>query len=206
MLQQRSKEWFDIRKGKFTASGIHNLLGKQGLGKTGESYCFELASQIAFGVDEEESFESWDMKRGIQLEPVAFEKFKGLKYLDFVDVDEAFFFPYGEDAGASPDGVTSDGGILEIKCPRSLKFFQLVKDGVSSIDPQYYSQMQMQIMCSNSTHAYFFNYIIFNGLPKWHEIKVERDDNVIGLIKERLPIAVKLRNEYTEYLIKNKQF
>lgn len=205
-MQQRSQEWFDVRKGRFTASEIHNLLGKQGMGKTGESYCFKLASEIVFGIDEEENFESWDMKRGRQLEPVAFEKFKELKYLDFVDVQEAYFFPYGDDAGASPDGITSDEGGLEIKCPRPMKLFQLINEGLSGIDPVHMSQMQMQMMCSNSKHVYYFNYIIFKGKPHWHEIKVNRNEETIGLIKERLISAIKLRNEYVEYLIKQKQF
>lgn len=206
MYQQRTQEWRDVRKGKFTASPIIKILGKQGLGKTGEAHCFEKAVELVFGIDEEESFESWDMRRGINLEPVAFDKFKELKYFDFIDVAPAFFFPLGEDAGASPDGVTTDNGILEIKCPRSSKFFNLIDKGKEAIDAEYYAQMQMQMLCSNSTHAYFFNYIIFKGQPMWHEIVVERDDEMIGLIKERLPIAVKLRNEYVQYLIDKKQF
>lgn len=206
MLRQRSKDWYETRKGRFTASKIHSLLGQKGLGKTGESYCFELAAEIVFGIDEEDGFESWDIRRGIELEPVAFEKFRDIKYFDFVDVSEAYFFPYGDDAGASPDGVTSDGGILEIKCPRPIKFFQIVKDGIEAIDPAYMFQMQMQMMCSNSTHAYFFNYIIFNGAPKWHEIRIERDDKIIDLIKSRIEEGIKIRNDYAEYLIKNKQF
>lgn len=206
MLEQRTPEWYNERLGKFTASGISNILGKQGLGKTGESYCFEKAVELVFGIDEEEKFESWDMRRGINLEPVAFEQFKVNKYFDFIDVNQAFFFPYGEDAGSSPDGVTSDKGILEIKCPRSAKFFNLVSKGVEAIDSEYYDQMQMQILSSNSTHAYFFNYIIFKGQPMWHEIVVKKDEERIELIKERLPIAIKLRNEFIEYLTKNKQF
>lgn len=206
MLEQRTPEWYNERLGKFTASGISNILGKQGLGKTGESYCFEKAIELVFGIDEDEKFESWDMRRGINLEPVAFEQFKVNKYFDFIDVKQAFFFPYGEDAGASPDGVTSDHGILEIKCPRSAKFFNLMSKGAEAIDAEYYDQMQMQMLCSNSTHAYFFNYIIFKGQPMWHEIIAKRDEERIGLIKERLPIAIKLRNEFIEYLTKNKQF
>lgn len=206
MSEQRTQEWYNERQGRFTASDIHKLLGKQGLGKAGETYCFEKAVEIVFGIDEEESFESWDMRRGITLEPVAFEKFKELKYLDFIDVEKAYFFPYGDNAGASPDGVTSDNGVLEIKCPRPNKFFNLVNKGKEAIDPEYISQMQKQMLSSNSTHAYFFNYIIFKGQPMWHEILVERDEEVIGLIKERLPIATKLRDEFVKYLIDKKQF
>lgn len=205
-MEQRTQEWYNERLGKFTASEIHKLLGKQGLGKTGETYCFEKATELVFGIDEEESFESWDMRRGITLEPVAFEKFRELKYFDFIDVEKAYFFPYKDYAGASPDGVTSDKGILEIKCPRSAKLFNLINKGKEAIDFEYLAQMQMQMFCSNSTHAYFFNYILFQRKPMWHEIIVERDDEIIGLIENRLEQAVKLRDEFVQYLIDKKQF
>ncbi len=204
--QQRSNEWFDLRLGKFTASEIHKLLGKQGLGLTGETYCFEKASELVFGKDEEEEFTSFDMQRGISLEPLAFETFKQLKMYDFLDVKESYFFPYTEDAGASPDGLVGNDGILEIKCPKSKKFFRLISDGEKAIDKEYIAQMQMQMLCSNSNAAYFFNYIIFKGKPMYHEIIIKRDEEMISLIKERLKIAIKLRNEFVEYLINNQQF
>lgn len=97
--KQRSENWHNERLGKFTASEIHKLLGKQGLGLTGETYCFEKACEIVFGIDEEENFISSDMQRGINLEPLAFDKFKELKELDFIEVKEAYFFPLGENAG-----------------------------------------------------------------------------------------------------------
>ena len=73
-MQQRSKEWFEARRGKFTSSEIHKLMGIKGLGKTGETYCFEKACEVVFGIDEDANFESFDMQRGTELEPYAFEK------------------------------------------------------------------------------------------------------------------------------------
>jgi putative phage-type endonuclease len=206
MEQQRSDDWYKARLGRFTASRITELLGVKGLGLTGETYAFEKAIEIVFGVDEEDGFTSFDMKRGIDLEPLAFRKFKELKDLDFIDVKESYFFPYTDDAGASPDGLVGDDAILEIKCPRSAKFFKLVAKGISEIDKTYIHQMQMQMMCSNSKRCHFFNYLIFNGVEMWHEIIVERDEAIIDLIKERIKEAVKLRDEFVEYLIKNQQF
>jgi len=206
MNQQRSKDWYNVRLGKFTASEIHKILGFKGLGQTGETYCFEKAVELVYGVDEEERFESSDMKRGIELEPLAFRKFKELKYFDFIDVKESYFFPYNKDAGASPDGVVGDDSILEIKCPRSNKFFKLLAKGKEAIDSEYYDQMQMQMLCSKSKKAYFFNYMIFKGVEMWHEIIVERDEKRIELIKSRLEEAIKLRNDFVSYLTNNKQF
>jgi putative phage-type endonuclease len=206
MNQQRSEQWYNIRKGRFTASRITELLGERGLGLTGDTYAFEKAVELVYGIDEEESFTSFDMKRGVELEPLAFRKFQELKDLDFIEVKESYFFPYTDNAGASPDGLVGDDAILEIKCPRPNKFFKLVAKGESVIDKIYIDQMQMQMLCSNSVRCYFFNYIIFNGVEMWHEIIVNRDEKRIDFIKQRIEEAVKLRSEYVEYLTNNKQF
>lgn len=205
-MKQRSKEWFAVREGRFTASRIGELLGVKGLGLTGENYAFEKATELVYGVDEEENFETFDMKRGTELEPIAFRKFKELKEFDFLDVQEATFFPLGDNAGSSPDGLVGHDEILEIKCPRSTKFFKLVAQGKEVIDKGYLDQMQMQMLCTNSKRCYFFNYIIFRGREMWHEIIIDRDEERIELIKKRIEEATKLRNEFVEYLTNNQQF
>jgi len=206
MEKQRSNEWFESRKGRFTASRISDLLGIKGLGLTGEAYIEEKANEIVFGLDEEDGFVSFDMQRGIDLEPLAFNKFKEIKELDFIEVQESYFYPFGDNAGASPDGNVGKDEILEIKCPKPKKFFHIVRSGINAIDKMYIDQMQMQMLCSNSVRCYFFNYIIYNGIEMWHEIIVERDEVRIELIKSRITEAVNLRNEFVEYLINNKQF
>lgn len=205
-MLQRSSDWFDARKGRFTASDIHKLLGVRGLGQTGESYIFEKAIEEVFGLDEEDTFVSNDIQRGITLEPLAFRKFKELKEFDFLDVQETTFFSFGSHAGASPDGLVGNDAIIEIKCPRPTKFFNLVAKGIEAIDKEYIAQMQMQMLCTNSVKAYFFNYIIFNGAEMWHEIEVERDEKMIDLIKERIGQAIKIKQDFVQYLITNKQF
>jgi len=204
--EQLSPEWFKQRYGKFTASTISNLLGIKGLGETGKSYCFKKAVEIVFGEDPDERFSSFDTERGIRLEPLAFAKFKELKEADFLTVEKTIFFPYGENAGASPDGLVGKDAILEIKCPRSDKFFRLVAEGIDAIDKEYIAQMMMQMMCSNSQRAHFFNYIIFNGAEMWHEIIVPRDEVMIEKIKERIAEAVIIRDGYVTQLRSNAQF
>ena len=203
---QRSENWFKERNGKFTASEIHKLLGIKGLGLTGQGYAFEKAAENVFGRNEEESFISYDMQRGIDLEPLAFTKFKESKEIDFINVKNCSFFKYGTNAGASPDGMVGTDDCLEIKCPKPNKFFNLIEKGVEAIDKEYIAQMQMQMMASKSMKCYFFNYIIFNGVEMWHEIVINRDEVMIELIDKRINEAVKLRDEYVVNLIKNKQF
>jgi len=197
--EQRSEEWFKDRYGKFTASQIHKILGVRGLGQTGETYAVEKAIETLYG-QVEENMQSWDMKRGIELEPIAFAKFKEL----YPETVESYMFPYGEHAGASPDGVVGTEAVLEIKCPRAVKFFKLVADG--NIDKEYVAQMQMQMMCSNSKRAYFFNYVQVDGREYHHTIIVERDDAFIDLMKVRLAEAIKIKEAYIVKLLKNAQY
>src|ERR1039457_1444856 len=132
--EQRSDEWHDSRLGRFTGSQIHRLMGFKGLGLTGQTYAFENACEIFFGKDEEEQFESFDMKRGNALAPLAFRKFQELKEPEFIEVEKCSFFPFGNDAGASPDGIVGKDAVLEIKAPRPGKFFNIVANGIDSID------------------------------------------------------------------------
>jgi len=203
---QRTDDWYEMRRGRFTGSQIHRLLGVKGLGKTGETYAFENAVEIVFGKDESEQFESFDMQRGNTLEPFAFNKFSELKEMEFMDVQKCSFFPFGENAGASPDGIVNKDAVLEIKAPRANKFFRLVAGGVDEIDSEYIAQMQMEMLCTNSVRCHFFNYIIYNGEPMWHEIVIERDEVMIDLIKKRIDEAVVIRDNFVTQLRNKKQF
>lgn len=199
-MLQRSPEWFKAREGRFTASRISEILGVKGMGKMGEGYCLEKAIEIVYGIDQEESFVSYDMMRGIQLEPVAFEMFQEKKALDFVSVDIATFFPYGKDAGASPDALVGSESILEIKCPRPTKLINLLINGESKIDKSYIDQMQFQMLCTNSKSCFFVNYSEYNGDVLYYEHELKRDEKRIEFIKERLDEAVVIRDEYIQKL------
>ncbi len=198
---QNTQQWLDMRSGRFTGSQIHRLLGIKGLNKMGDTYAFENAVEIVFGRNEDEDeFVSFDIKRGNELEPFAFQKFKELKELDFLTVENCSFFVLGDNAGASPDGIVGKDACLEIKCPRPPKFFNMVKCGASEIDSEYIAQMQMEMLCTNSKRCHFFNYIIYNGTPMWHEIIVERDEVMIELIKDRIAQATVIRDKYVSEL------
>lgn len=208
MLEQRSEEWFKYRAGKFTASDIHRMLGKEGLKKTKDSidnYAFEKAVESLYGVEEQEGFISKDIERGITLEPLAFRRFKELKEFEFLEVKESTFIPYCNHSGATPDGYVSDNSNLEIKCPRRVKFFKMISKGLEEISNQYYCQMQMQMLCSETEKTYFFNYYIEKGIEYWHEIIVNRNESLIDLIKTRLNQSIEIKLEYIEKINKNIQ-
>lgn len=206
--EQRTDAWYKAREGRFTASQIHRLLGKESLARTKNSisnYAFEKAVETLYG-REEDGFISEDMKRGIVLEPLAFNLFKQLKFHDFLDVTECGFYKYGKHAGASPDGRVSNNSNLEIKCPKRNKFYKIVANGVEQIDPQYIAQMQMQMLSTNTERSYFLNYFIDKGLEYWHELVVDRDETMIDLIKSRIEMATEIKLDFINKIKSNKQF
>ncbi|WP_296683347.1 lambda exonuclease family protein [Flavobacterium sp.] len=199
--EQRSEEWYKDRYGKFTASKINDLLGIKGLGLTGETYAVERAIEQLFG-EVEEGFTSKDMQRGIDLEPTAFAKF--VEVHPNLKVQNCTFFAYGEHAGASPDGLVDDDAVLEIKCPKGKKFFRLVAE--ENIDKVYIAQMQMQMLATCRKRAYFFNYLELDGKVYHHTIIVERDEDMIELIKKRLEEAIIIKEDYIKLLESKKQW
>ena len=203
-IEQRSNEWYEQRLGRFTGSEIHKLMGIKGLGLTGEGYAFEKACELVFGRNEEDSFMSFDMQRGVQYEPLAFECFNRLNEENFITAEKCEFFTHDTFAGASPDGIVSDNAVLEIKCPKPETLFQLIATG--EIDKKYMYQMQMEMLCAEKEKAYFFNYGIWNGREIYHTIEVLRDEVIIAKIKERIAEALILRDRYVQQIKDNLQF
>jgi putative phage-type endonuclease len=207
-MLQRTDSWYKQREGRFTASQISRLLGKETLQRTKDSidnYAFEKAIEAIYG-KEEETYVSEDMQRGINQEPLAFALFKDLKSYEFLDVKEVGFYKFGEHAGASPDGLVSDNSNLEIKCPRRNKFFKIVANGIEEVDTSYIAQMQMQMLCTDTEKSYFLNYYLENSIQYWHEIVIERDEEMIDLIKERIIMATEIKLDYIEKINKNSQW
>ena len=200
---QRSAEWHESRLGKFTSSEIHKLMGIKGLGLTGEGYAFDKAVESFLGIAEE-NFVTYDMQMGIELEPLAFNKFSEIMDLQFIKVDNCGFIEFTDYTGSSPDGLVDDNSVLEIKCPKASTFFKLVADG--KIDDKYFYQMQHQMMCTGRQKAYLFNYYILDGVEYHHTIEVLRDEEVLDKMRKRISEAVKIRDQYISKLNNNKQF
>lgn len=202
-MEQRSAEWFNARKGRFTASEIGSLMAVKGLGVGADTYCLEKAIEFLYD-DDQPSFINSAMLTGIEREPLAFKKFKELKAAEFIEVREATFIPYGEHAGASPDGHVGVDENLEIKCPSMNTFFKLVATG--EIDKSHIQQMQMQMLCGNTRRTHYFNYLILNGKEYWHTIVVERDDEMCNLMDARIKEATIIKLAYIEKIKNNVQF
>jgi hypothetical protein len=178
-------------------------MGVKGLGLTGESYAIEKAIEDFIG-EAEQNYMSFDMQRGIDLEPLAFDLFKNQKSLQFIETEQCGFIEFNNITGSSPDGLVSDNSVLEIKCPTHNTFFKLV--ATNEVDQKYFYQMQHQMMCTGKEKAYFFNYYVLDGEEYHHEIIVERDEDVIKKMITRIAEANIIKLEYLKQLKNNKQW
>jgi putative phage-type endonuclease len=157
MIEQRTTEWLDQRKGKFTASEIHKLMGIKGMGKTGETYVWEkVAEELGATMPEISTFA---MTRGTNMEPEA-KQFYMKEYNCTVSDQPFLIAPWCDQAGCSPDGLVveyDDDSFpmtvrkgLEIKCPVNpaihLQNFTIEGNGdFKDLRPEYYWQVMMSM-------------------------------------------------------------
>jgi putative phage-type endonuclease len=174
MMPQRSDEWYAIRRGKITASEVgpfalksEKSLTKAAAGARAKVYAEKVAE--LFGCQQEPRFESYAMKRGTELEPVArvmYETITGntVEEVGFVEME-------GCRVGCSPDGfIDNRKGMVEIKCPLPKTHIRYVDDGV--LPPEYEMQLHDQMAVCEARYVDFFSFC--PGLP-YFLIRVERD-------------------------------
>lgn len=136
-FEQKSDEWFAIRKGKMSASHAQAIAT---CGKGLDTYIGNLVSEY-HSSGERDFFTNKDMERGNELEEFAREMYEletGSK------VKEVGFVEHDEYSGCSPDGLVDEDGLLEVKALNDAKHFQMLLTG--KIDSGHIWQMQMQIL------------------------------------------------------------
>ena len=155
-VEQGSPEWFQMRLGKVTASRVADILAKTKTGPSAsrQNYLIELAIQRTTGIIQE-SYSNSAMEWGTQTEPQARVAYE-VRTNNFVDQLAFVDHPSIEWFGCSPDGLVSDRGLLEIKCPNSATHWEYFK---SKKPPQkYFIQMQAQIAVTNKDWCDFVSF------------------------------------------------
>lgn len=174
-MEQRTDEWFDARLGKVTASALHKVLAKTKTGPGAErgNYITQLVLEIIKG-QKEDSFSNAAMEWGVTQEPFAKAAYEALR--DVLVEDVGFVsHPTIEAAGASPDGLVGDDGMIEIKCPDSKTAMEVWL--TEKVDSKYFEQMQWQMRCADRAWC---DYVVFDPrLPKKIQLfvkRIHRDD------------------------------
>ena len=149
-LEQGTPEWFDLRKGKLTASNA-TAIGANGAGLL--TYCKEIAMEL-IGI-EKEYYTNSDMERGNNLESVARSAYE---FQTGLTVDQVGFITNDLylNTGMSPDGLIGLDGGAEIKARNDLKHFSLILGETKEIP---FNQIQMSLMISERS---WWDFISFN--------------------------------------------
>ena len=184
-FEQRTEDWYNIRKGKMTASNAETIIAN---GKGLETYIYNLMAEY-YSSAEKENYINADMQRGIDLEPEARLEFEF--YTD-LDVQEVGFIEYNDFIGVSPDGLIGDDGLIEIKCPNDSVYFKLLLS--DNIKPEYIAQMQMQLYVTDRQYCYFVSYNP-NCEKSLYIKKITRDEEMIEKLKKGLDKGTELIKE-----------
>ncbi|WP_375666508.1 lambda exonuclease family protein [Bartonella sp. TT121SHDZB] len=156
-MEQRTAEWFQARLGKVTASNIYNILNKTTKGLPTSKYEDYKIKLITERLTRETSpyYETEDMRWGIEHEDDALREY-GFIYDANITKCGFIQHPTIEMAGASPDGLIGEDGLIEVKCPRSVTHMRFwIGD---EIKPEYHAQMQFQMACTERKWCDFVSY------------------------------------------------
>lgn len=132
IIVQRSEEWYNIRNNLITASDFAQALGK---GKFGtkkqffENKCGYQEVKIDFSIA--------PLQWGVRYEEVAKKVYESNMNIHVHEFG-LMKHPTIDFVGASPDGISENGIMLEIKCPWKRKKTETIPD-------QYYYQIQGQL-------------------------------------------------------------
>lgn len=177
-MEQRSPEWFASRLGKVTASMVTTVASKTAARKkyinqliterlTGKTVPVYVNQAMQHGMDyEDEARNLYINKAGL---------------LKDVDVTEEGFVnhPTISMAGASPDGLVGDIGLIEIKCPQLLTHTEVL--ATQDINVRYQHQMQWQLACMPGRK--WCDFVSYHpDFPDEHKLlilRVDRDDELI---------------------------
>lgn len=151
-IEQGTPEWFEVRKGKMTASHAR-AIGNCSKGL--ETYVKEIVMK-QLSSKEDDNYTNKDLERGNTLEPIA----RSIYELERdVDVLEVGFLERDKYSGCSPDGLVGEDGGIEIKAPDDKGYFEYILSGEKAIKSEYIWQVQMSLLI---TGRKWWDFIAYN--------------------------------------------
>ena len=197
-IESNTPQWFAARLGKFTASNAH-LLMQNGRSKEhvfsqlALSYIMQNVAEIISDVPPME-ISSAALSWGRNFENEAREKMG-------IPVETGYCYALEDYAFGTPDGETNTH-IIEIKCPyNSVGHLQnlLIEDAeqLHRERPEYYWQMQMNMMLSGKSLAWFVSYDPrMKATSQLKKMEVPANSSHMIDLMERLELANALKQEY----------
>lgn len=191
MIEQGTPEWFAQRLGKVTASRVADIIAKTKTGGAASrgNYLAQLVAERLTG-QAADSFKSGAMQHGTETEPMArmaYETETGQMVTEVAMIQH----PKIEMAGASPDGLVGEDGLVEIKCPNtSTHIATLMADKAPS---GYMAQMQWQMACTGRAWVDFVSFdprmpedmqLFIKRVPRDEKLIAEYEAEVVKFLAE----------------------
>lgn len=216
--EQRTQEWLDARQKCISASDVSKALMQS------ENSCnyyiksFENIDDFSFKIDPKKCCDSYSSKEelilkkcnrgkpftgniytlhGQKYEQVISNIYSQLKQVDIFEFGLLIHpeFPF---LGASPDGITADGVMIEIKCPpcRQVKNYPPL---------HYFHQMLLQLECTDLKEchyidAHFVEFIDqelwFNQAQEWNNDNLDAKHHIYGIVVSEILESGEDRNVY----------
>lgn len=147
IIEQKSEEWYKVRNDLITASDFAQALGKGKFGTSDQILKKKVQPSAEDAFSGGNIFFAW----GNMFEPVANDIYSKLHHNVTVHEFGLLKHPKLDFFGASPDGISDVGVMLEIKCPYKRK----IESG-QEVPTQYYYQIQGQLeVCGLKECDYF---------------------------------------------------
>lgn len=164
-VEQRTPEWFNLRRGLITASQVPALLGVDEYKTKNEAI-----NEIAYGIRKDLS-KNPAVNHGVALEDEA------RKHLEIVlnkEIKPCGFFVYDEWLGGSPDGlVVGENAIVEIKCPYG---------GNMDRKLSYLLQCKINMFLAGASKCYLYIYMLGGD----RIFTIDKDDESIKIAISKL--------------------
>ncbi len=201
---QQSDAWIKNRVGRITASRICDVMSYTSRkSKSGESgsesakrrgYKLELVAERLSGRSADHYVSPY-MQHGSDTEEEA-RSFYELAVKTLVEPVGFVLHPTLDFAGASPDGLVGDDGILEIKCPKTETLLQWMDS--KEIPDEYIFQMQWELACTERQWCDFYGYD--PRLPEGMRHVYERVPRNEALIEQIEAEVVKFDGEIEQFI------
>jgi putative phage-type endonuclease len=171
--EQRTTEWFNQRKGVLTASDVPTALGENKYKSQWQLLLDKCGAGKPFTGNEATRW-------GNHYEDIAIEKYSAIKN-KVVHSFGLIIHPDHPWLGGSPDGITSDGILLEVKCPLRRKIIH------GEVPEHYLAQVLLNMEICNLDLAHFIEFIPGNTDDDFeiNIVELKRDHEWFA---EKLPI------------------
>jgi putative phage-type endonuclease len=185
IVEQGTDSWKAIRLGRVTASRVADVIAKtkSGYSASRANYQAELICERLTGASAD-GFTNAAMQWGTANEPNARALYE---FLRDTEVQQVGFVhhPKIDMAGASPDGIVGDNGLIEIKAPNTATHLETLLS--EAVPGKYITQMQWQMA---TCERLWCDFVSFDPrLPAEMQLfvkRVERDDALIAELEKEV--------------------